>query len=538
MCIPEARCPAGWVKVSGFSARSENCCMKYLVAISLYRALVYTLVIILGYLPWVVAQAAKVVNLHVDTSKVIVLHKSVYGFNTNLIHGAYGYLDPSHINNTLPLNPQLLRFPGGTVANFYRWKSADFDKAAMISTPIERVNRRYKGHLRRLDRLRSGRISFDDFMRLCDMTGSSAVVVVNILTESPEYSAEWVSYARSKKYNIIGWELGNEIYLGTYRDKIPDAVAYINIAKKHAAAMRAVDKNIKLGVAAAPNGFQYGHRRWQRDHLWNKTLAAENFYDALVVHFYSQTYVDRDPGLDQLRQYLFASNEAGLNAALNYYNKLFSGRDLWVTEWNTGHPANRVANTHLHALFAGDFLLQLLQQENITIAGFHLLAGLGKWAPVFSKKDASDPRNAPVEIKRAAYYSMQLVGDALEKSDKRFATQVVGAEQISGVLGYSRKTFSELNVVTLARSQTENRILMLISNRWSNVIKPALTINGRAYDGKVVYKYIAHDDLSMSNGGNQKLRGNNKMNVQQQEWSGEIGNFSIPANSFGVLELE
>ena len=76
------------------------------------RAILRQLIIVvfyasLGYSP----QAADpALHLKIDRSKTQTLPKSLYGFNTNMMSGDYGYLDSNFVALTKDLQPQILRF--------------------------------------------------------------------------------------------------------------------------------------------------------------------------------------------------------------------------------------------------------------------------------------------------------------------------------------------------------------------------------------------------------------------------------------------
>ena len=168
-----------------------------------------------------------------------------------MMSGDYGYLDSNFVALTKDLQPQMLRFPGGTIGNFYHWEIAGFVQSEMSSTSNEQLNRRNRGNFVRLRKRRNGRLAFDDFMQMCNALKITPIVVVNLWTGSQEESAGWVQYAKNKGYEIAYWELGNEYYLPWYAEKYPSAETYIAQAQKHAQAMKAVDPNIKVSVCAS-----------------------------------------------------------------------------------------------------------------------------------------------------------------------------------------------------------------------------------------------------------------------------------------------
>ncbi|MGA9382253.1 MAG: hypothetical protein WBV73_26125, partial [Phormidium sp.] len=279
--------------------------------------------------------------LTINTGTTQHLHKQVYGFNTNQMNAEYTYTDPEFIELTSKLKPTILRFPGGTIANFYHWKISGFIEDELSSTNSENLNRRNLRNYNRLRSRRNGKISFDEFMALCQKLKIKPVIVVNLYTGTPSESADWVSYVKDKGYEVAGWELGNEFYWRTYRNKFPTVRDYIEVAKEHAAAMKAVDPNIKLAVVASSVGFRQdiGKGQAQFEEVWNRQIARENFYDGYTIHLYTYSLNDDRPVPEnEAREFLFGSSDITFSNAINYYENLFGNREIWITEWNIANP--------------------------------------------------------------------------------------------------------------------------------------------------------------------------------------------------------
>ena len=51
------------------------------------------------------------IHLEIHTRNTQPLRQALYGFNTNMMSGDYGYLDPDFVELTKTLAPKTLRFP-------------------------------------------------------------------------------------------------------------------------------------------------------------------------------------------------------------------------------------------------------------------------------------------------------------------------------------------------------------------------------------------------------------------------------------------
>ena len=489
-------------------------------------------------------------SLEIDTRNGQPLRQALYGFNSNMMNGDYGYLDTNFVELTKALAPKTLRFPGGTVGNFYHWEPGGFFESEMASTLNTRLNSRNKRNYARLQKLRKGEILFDDFMQLCNTLNITPVVVVNLWTGSPEESAAWVRYAKDKGYQVTHWELGNEYYLPHYLNKYPTVEAYIADAKKHAAAMKAVNPDIKVSVCATPIAFhKEGWLVKTQQRKWDEGLAADNsFYDAYTVHVYAYKAV-RKKDIEEMRGYLMGWIHFAVTDAFDYYEKLFPDKEMWITEWNIANPANRVANTQLHAMYVGDFFLKMLAIPNVTQANFHVIAGPGKGFPAFSLITPENPDGTfwkyggePESdfgntIRRAVYPAFQLIGEAFAQADTQFTLSVQNSPLLMGAIEYQGRQMPGIQAQVIGERAAEH-LVILISNRTSEQHIPQLFVDGKRYKGSLTYRYVADERLNASNGGNAEMEGAGKIEVRIQEWRGASTELVIPKNSFGILKLK
>lgn len=492
------------------------------------------------------------VRFEVNTKDKTNLRKELYGFNTNMISGDYGYLDADFMSLTEALQPKTLRFPGGTVGNFYHWKTAGFVEEEMGSTLNPQLNKRNKGNYVKLQKRRNGIISFDDFMQLCQKFNITPIVVVNLWTGTPDESAEWVRYAKTKGYQITHWELGNEYYLPHYTYKFHTAEIYLKEAKKHALAMKAVNPDIKVSVCASPVAFhkegwliKTSQRKWDEKLAENTYPLTNTWYDAYTVHVYAYKAV-RKTDIEMMRGYLFGWTHFAIDEAIEYYDNLFPNKEMWITEWNIANPANRVANTQLHAMYAGDFFLKLLSIPNITQANFHVITGPGKGFPVFSRitpaskrtfwKYGGEPESDYGDtIRRTVYYSFQLIGEAFANAEVQFAVSLQNLPMLDGHLEYKGKQMAGIQVQAIGNSEI---VYILISNRTADILAPQLVIDGKQFLSEVIYSYVANESLSATNGGNAEMEGTGEIEVQIEEWIGNTAELLIPKNSFGMIEVK
>ncbi|MFT4094183.1 MAG: hypothetical protein QM640_11135 [Niabella sp.] len=130
---------------------------------------------------------------------------------------------------------RLLRYPGGTVADNFHWKSSTLDNVNMF--PYESG---------------TAETDFDEFMEVCRQTGAEPMCVLN--TESwavrndiaggAHEAAEWLRYCKKKGYPVRYWEIGNE----TYWHPVLSAREYAALVRVYADSMKSVDADVILGI--------------------------------------------------------------------------------------------------------------------------------------------------------------------------------------------------------------------------------------------------------------------------------------------------
>lgn len=149
---------------------------------------------------------------------------------------------------------QTLRYPGGALADAYRWERG------MGPLASRGLNRHVHSHTEQRTLMGT-----QEFLELCEAVGAEPLITVNIATGTPEEAAAWV-----RQVNVTGltsrrtgqplpavrdWELGNEPHL-----KIDDEPAlwtrpevFAQRVRAFAQAMRAADPGIRLVLPLSLN---------------------------------------------------------------------------------------------------------------------------------------------------------------------------------------------------------------------------------------------------------------------------------------------
>ena len=236
------------------------------------------------------------------------------------------------------LKPAFIRWPGGNVAQDYRWMWG-------IGPRDERVT---WSNLSWKNEPEPGDFGTDEFVMFSRAVGAEPSITVNVEGRGATVAeaAAWVEYCNgpaTSKYGAMRaanghpapfgvklWEVGNEIW-GNWVRGHSNAETYARNYNRYAQAMRAVDPSIKL-IAVGDN-----------DMNWNRTVlreAGRNIDYLAIHHYYGRREMRGDPLNLMARPLFFESfydrvqqliRELGLNDRAK----------LAINEWGLDLPSER-----------------------------------------------------------------------------------------------------------------------------------------------------------------------------------------------------
>jgi alpha-N-arabinofuranosidase len=233
------------------------------------------------------------------------------------------------------LRPAFVRWPGGNVAQDYRWT---WGVGPRDERPVW-ANLSWRNEPEPSD------FGTHEYIAFCREIGAEPTLVVNVEGRGAtvEEAAAWVEYcngpATSKHgalraanghpepFNVKYWEIGNEIW-GTWVRGHSDAATYGRNYNRYHAAMRAVDPTLKF-IAVGDNNMR-----------WNRTVLelAGTGIDYLAIHHYYGTGEMKGDPLNLMARPLYY--ERFYREVERLIREVAPGRDikLAINEWNTSLP--------------------------------------------------------------------------------------------------------------------------------------------------------------------------------------------------------
>ncbi|MFJ9845285.1 hypothetical protein ACIRYZ_33550 [Kitasatospora sp. NPDC101155] len=285
------------------------------------------------------ASAAPTVNVTVDAgASLSAVPGSGVGLNT-AVYDTY-MNDATAASLMKAAGIRQLRFPGGSVADAYHWKTHTVTGGSWAAPGTD----------------------FDHFMATAKTVGAQPIITANYGSGTPEEAADWVKYANvDKGYGVKYWEIGNEIpgnghygskwEVDNHPDKSPTAYATNLLA--YAKAMKAVDPTVKIGaVLTTPGSWPDGLKGPGDSADWNNTVLsiAGKSIDFVIVHWYPNASSTADI-LNAPAQ--IAGTTAAVRSLINTHaGPHASSVQIAITE--TSSAMSPAQTSQAAALFAGD----------------------------------------------------------------------------------------------------------------------------------------------------------------------------------------
>lgn len=303
--------------------------------------------------------------------------------------------DAAMIPGVKRLAPEILRFPGGTVANFWDWR------AGQLSVPkVTEGASRYREFLMSVEphtrAAHPNGISVERFAEIASEVGAEVVLVVNLESDTVQSQQEWFAHMHSLGIVPRRIEMGNEFYLALLGDResrlrFPDWATTAKITREYVDAIRPfLPADAVVAVQSA------GSRFWSREDqgagefhhwwTWDDDMSPELWFDAVTVHPYAEIDLVAGPGsaaglpgnVDAVTDALMARADEGLRRALDAIVGALPGKQIWMTEWGPGVVAqlgqpNPPSYDGMWLHVTARYLLTMLAYPAVTVSAYHSL---------------------------------------------------------------------------------------------------------------------------------------------------------------------
>lgn len=309
-------------------------------------------------------------QLEVTVGPSRVLNPYFTGLNTKMPE-TEPWNDPVNLSNLIRSNIGMMRYPGGSIANYFNWVEGHKNGGNYSYLPSH--------------------VAVGSNAANCKVTW-----VVNMLEYDLQYNIDGLRSAEAGGASIEYIEMGNEFYLNgksDYITRFPTGTDYGRECQIWIAGLKAAFPGVKCAVVGT-------RKTGTRTSTWNSEVFADcNNFDAVVEHFYAQSDVEPDMaaasdawGSQQEQDDQWAAFHApgavagmlGRPYALwqkrGLENDFPADMEIWLTEWNMKDEVGAVRNTWAHGLFLANSVFVFLSDPRVEFINMQQMRGRPKAA--------------------------------------------------------------------------------------------------------------------------------------------------------------
>lgn len=430
--------------------------------------------------------AASNITATVDVAQVLTkVSKKTYGNNTNPYMGPY-ITDPVLMNYLTKMEPNILRFPGGSLSDVYFWNRSDntppSDAPATLQDAkgvISNANYWYGNSPG------DNAFTLDNYYKVLQQTNSAGIITVNYGyarygkglhpdQTAAHLAADWVRYDKGRtKYWEIGnenwgnWEAGYRIAVADNKDnqpKILNGLLYGTHFKVFADSMR------KAAAEVGNTGIKIGIVITEADeHLnptvitsaWNADVLrqAGNAADFYVVHNYYTPYFQNSTPAEILATASKVTTSTMDWVKTSVASAGVTQKPVALDEWNIFATGSQQMVSNVAGLHAAMVLGELLKNQFSMASRWDLANGWdnGNDHGLFNKGDepGADKWNP-----RPAYYYMYFFQKYF--GDRMVNSSVAGSGDI--VSYGSSYTSGHAGTVLVNKGSTDHAVVIKFKN--------------------------------------------------------------------------
>jgi hypothetical protein len=462
--------------------------------------------------------------IKVGTDKVTFpVNDHLNGFNAQMMRGP-SWKTPGFAEKVASLNPKLIRYPGGTVASFWDWKTGWLMNVKTLKKEWSNIPK--------------SPILLDDLKFACDQTGANPVFVLNMVNSELSYQMEMLRYAKSIGLKVAFVELDNELYIGEsyYVNRFPTGASYAQEANTWIQTIKKEFPGVKVGVvgySSRESAAQKEKKNQARTDNWNSQVIQNiKNADGMTFHVYGGSGLkfiakaaakaapatdDDEDGVSPSESYQTAFEKPGSvgiilgnpyarwNSASTYdYKLLPPGMKAWITEYNLFEKEGVVAGTWTHGLYAISQTLMFMENPLTELFCYHNLTTSAQFAAIYNNAQGLDKAvkkqpTTPLTL-TAPGHTLELAGKFLKHGGTATKLQFPGNPQLAASRG---QKYPALNGWMVAHAKGKSVIVINLSSESKKIDCSGLLSGSITWNQKhaAPLKQIAKDgDVKLAGG--------------------------------------
>jgi len=367
------------------------------------------------------------------------------------------YEMPAFVPAVTALAPQFLRFPGGTVGNYYNWHTGYME--VPDAGDAGSIYRKQLIHMMipMMKRMHPEGVWVEDWQKIADTVGADLVIEANIETSTPEEQAAWFADMQSKGVRPEFVEMGTEFFIAMFDDmgraRFPDPETTTRLTKQFYDAIRPkLPSGAKVAVQTASSAFEMlkapapdANITQRRTWAWDQALKPEPWFDAVTMHLYptevgaaGMDLFKKLPGsAEDILGAMVARADGGFDRGISDISHRVPGKEIWLTEYGAFDPAQTFYNLPMQ--FNGLWLhqvtrelLTIMRYPQITMACYHSLMANGNLMSTFATVGGElKPINAAA-VQHWFFEASRGPGCTWQRMAIEGATQVTAHGKIAG----------------------------------------------------------------------------------------------------------
>lgn len=397
------------------------------------------------------------------------------------------------INDNFPMTT--MRFPGGTVGNFYDYSTDGYYGDAYTFINNSRENAYNSGFT----------FDYNGYKNLCLANNSSSVLMFNVVQDDVNKAKNRLQSRINDGLTVKWIEMGNENFFSEQGlGNVSDLSKYISHTTLLSAGLKTISSSVQPAVNIEHDNYTLGS--------WNNELSKLNYFDACVMHPYvnTNTFLLNDVSANVMFSAFKTTTER-----IHNYNINFPQKPLLFTEWSilsSGTPVNFVQTLSLADMFLA---IEKGNQDGIVKqAGIHMLY------------HSDNYNEATLSYFNGSNMVLTANGVLYAKLFDAFKDKTV-----YNAISSSEELKAGLPAVNAKAIQDGDSIRVFVVNKLPVASELTLTLDGQALNGNYSLTYF-HE--------NPAVELQNPYLNKNAPWQNTTGNSkpSIPAYSIGIVSYK
>src|SRR6266446_438264 len=356
------------------------------------------------------------------------------GYNNVPIHSP-SWDNPAVVKAATQMKPGTLRYPGGTVANYWDWRSGWFLPGS-LSGFLSAPRSTYRLH---------------ELQIAVQATGAKPVYVLNMLTSDLPMQLQMLRTAKSMGLPVQFVELGNEFYLSTPNDyvaKFPSGSDYGKMATDWIRAIRAEFADVSIAVVGGvpSDGSDARKANWNQGVFQNLQGA-----DAVTFHPYVGIPADTvtpNAASDSVSKLVEAASTRWQDFE-GELQTLPPDLKVWITEYNFTGATDSLFRTWIHGVLVAGMSLSFIEEKRTELICYYDMIGNLGYEAIFSNWHGGSSSLAPY-TPTAAGWTLRLLGETMRGMTSAtkisFSSQTVLSDSLRGWI-FTNGTHQQASIV-------------------------------------------------------------------------------------------